>query len=266
MLEAMDAAGVDTIVSSPNVLGELFELESSEAGELLQFLNEEAARIQREHPGRIVGLAMLPMNDVETAVDLLDDAVLRLGLGGVCIPSNIGGGPVATDERLAIYERIEAHGIPVFLHPAHRSVAADAIDWKTDVGLGWLWETSAAAMSLIYSGTLDRCPGLQIVHPHLGGVIPYLLGRIESLEEEDDSPSTDRSISEYFRQNFYADSVGRTPGAIRLAVQTYGFDRVVFGSDIPWWNLAAGIRYVRDELGADAEAMMTRNRVPMAVS
>src|ERR1019366_7264223 len=86
-----------------------------------QLLNEEMARAQRELPNRFVGLAMLPMQDADAAIEALDTAILSLGLRGVCILSHIDGKPIASSETLPIYRRIAELGAPVFLHPANRS-------------------------------------------------------------------------------------------------------------------------------------------------
>jgi len=36
-------------------------------------------------------------------------------------------------------------------------------------------------LRMIYSGTLDRTPGLTLIVPHLGGMIPYLVQRLDDL-------------------------------------------------------------------------------------
>ena len=107
--------------------------------------------------------------------------------------------------------------------------------------------TSAAAFNLIESGTLDACPSLTVLHPHLGGVLPYLLGRLERIQNE----RRELPVGEYLRTRFYTDTVGRTPGQIRLAMQAYGPDRVLFGSDNPFEQMAWMKQYVIDEGAAE---------------
>ena len=262
MLADLDANGVHAMLAGPSMLGEMHALEPAEAVERLTQLAEELSQAQTQLKGRLFGLAMLPLHDPASALAVLDDTLGRLGLAGVSIPSNVGGEPVVSEQLLPVYERIEQLGAPVVMHPAARTIVADRVPWKAEVGIGWLWETSVAALSFIYSGVLDRCPELQIVHPHLGGVLPYLLGRI--LAVPDLPPRTERRVDEYLRQNFYVDSVGKTPGAVRLAIQTYGANRIVFGSDTPYWRLADELRYLRDELPAEQLEAILDVRVPLA--
>src|SRR5579863_8364570 len=66
--ERLDAAGSDVGVSSPNMVADVTRLDVGEAREITQLLNEETARVQREHGERFIGLAMLPMQDVGAAI------------------------------------------------------------------------------------------------------------------------------------------------------------------------------------------------------
>jgi predicted TIM-barrel fold metal-dependent hydrolase len=86
-------------------------------------------------------------------------------------------------------------------------------------------------LSLVYEGVLDACPDLTIVHPHLGGALPAVVDRVVECEVDVD---TRFELRTYLRRNFFVDSVQKTPGAARLAVETYGLERVVFATDYPW--------------------------------
>src|ERR1700730_15377161 len=56
-LADMDEHGIDVMVCSPNLVGEVTVLPLAEARETAQLVNEEMARAQREFAGRFVGLA-----------------------------------------------------------------------------------------------------------------------------------------------------------------------------------------------------------------
>jgi aminocarboxymuconate-semialdehyde decarboxylase len=247
-LELAASLDIDVLVLSPPPLGECQHLPGSEAAELLQSVNAELAVAQRANPGRVVGLAMLPMQDPESAVAVLDDAV-ALGLRGVCMLSSIEGRPVATDETLPVFRRLDELGVPLVLHPAVRSQTYEpgAPPSVAEGGIGWMAHTALAAFNLIESGTLDACPSLSVLHPHLGGVLPYVLGRVERIQSE----RAPLAIGDYLRRRFFTDTVSRTPGAIRLALETYGPNRVLFGSDHPFEQMAWMKQFVIDEGVAD---------------
>jgi aminocarboxymuconate-semialdehyde decarboxylase len=175
LLELMEGNGIDVLVSSSEPLS-VTGWQIDEAAEAARVLNEEKARAQERHPDRYVGLATLPLQDPERALEELEHAVVKRGLGGVCFPSNVQGSPITSPELMPLYERIEELGVPLFLHPT-ASIARERLrDYGLDYVIGYMLDTSVAALNLVFSGTTRRCPGLKIVHPHLGAVLPYLAG------------------------------------------------------------------------------------------
>jgi aminocarboxymuconate-semialdehyde decarboxylase len=262
-LAGMDDLGIDAVVTSPSLLGEVADLELPAAREAIDFINEAGARAQRDHPGRIFATAMLPVQDLGASIETVDRAV-ELGLQAVCMVSNAGGRPIASEKTLPLYKCIEGHGLPIILHPASQSLAAPSgIDTVADVGVGWMFDTSAAALSLITSGTLDACPNLRIVHPHLGGVIPFIDGRLAVTLRLWAAEQLAHPLTHYLRNHFYIDSVSQTPGALQLAIECYGVDRVLFASDYPWIPRANARPYVeRNANEADVAAILFDNQLP----
>ena len=261
----MDEVGIDAVVTSASLIGEVADLELSAAKETTAFINEAAASAQRQHPGRVYGTAMLPVQDVAASIETVDRAI-ELGLRAICMVSNAAGRPIATNETLPLYQHIEASGLPIILHPASTSVAAaSGIDAVAEVGVGSMFDTTAAALSLITSGTLDACPNLQIVHPHLGGVLPFLKGRLDVTLQLWGTTELAHPLDHYLRHNFYVDSVSQTPGALPLAVEYYGVDRILFASDYPWIPAAAARPYVERSAPDAADARTDPVRKSAAV-
>lgn len=260
-LRDMDAHGIDAIVVSPGAFGGDTSALGDDGIALMRLLNRETALAQRSHPERIAGLAVLPMHDPAAALELLAEAV-GLGLRGVSQVSNVGGRSIADAPLMDVYAAIADAGLPVFLHPAQRSVAA-VVGYSPiiEMGLTWMYDTAAAALALVYSGVLDAFPTLTVVHPHLGGVLPYVADRVAAQAAAVGS-SASHPLGHYLRTRFYTDSVGMTPASLRLAVDTYGGDRVLFGSDYPWLSRRDALDFVARALDADAaEAITRRNRV-----
>jgi aminocarboxymuconate-semialdehyde decarboxylase len=259
VLDSLEPIGIDVLITSSESLG-LTTWTAEEEREGARVLNEAKAAAQREHPGRFFGLATLPMQDPEAALEELDFAVGRLGLVGVCVGSNIDRAPIVGPELLPVYQRIEQLGVPLFLHPT-TSLASEALQFGMEFILGWMFDTSVAALSLVLSRTLDECPDLTVVHPHLGAMLPYLAGRIDfeyktpwGGNEELPAPPT-----EYLRR-FYTDTVSDSPAALDMALEFYGDERVLFGSDYPWWPPQRGLDFVTDSLeGARLQQVLAGN-------
>ena len=92
-LEMMDELGIATqvlSVPSPNAY-----CVDPERGELLaRQTNEEFAEICRRHPGRFEALAMLPLQEVDRALGVVEWSMSELGMKGAMILSNIDGLPL----------------------------------------------------------------------------------------------------------------------------------------------------------------------------
>jgi aminocarboxymuconate-semialdehyde decarboxylase len=258
-LEAATAAGIDAVVSSPASIG-VDGLPPEEARELAQLLNEEQSKAQRAYPGRFYGLATLPLHDADSAVAALDDAVLRLGLRALYLHSNVDGDPLDSDRLRPVYARAAALGLPIFLHPAKSIFAASLPRFGLDSVVGYVFETTVAALTLVFGGILDEFEELLFVHPHLGGTVPFLAGRIdyEYWQPWAHNAKLARPPSEYLRR-FYVDSVSRNPGALALASAFYGSDRILLGSDYPWWPADEAVALVRSSLEPAALAALDTN-------
>ena len=146
---------------SPNLIGDVTWYELGEARETLALLHEEYARAQARLGSRFIGLCMLPLQDTAAAIETLDHAIVELGLRGVLMNVAPAGRSLVSELTLPVFERIEQLGVPIFLHPANRSLVWDfaaPFGRLAESGLGWMFDTSLAALSLITSGTLDRFP------------------------------------------------------------------------------------------------------------
>lgn len=236
-LERQSGYGIDAGIYGPSVLGDVTRLELDLAVKWARMYNKAYGEAQRAYPGKFFGLATLPAQDTSAALEVLDEAIMEHGLVGVFIHSNIAGQSIANDGMRPVYERIAKLKIPVFIHPTLSIVNyPNGIDWFVEVTFGWMFDSTLAAISLILSGILDEFPSLQIVHPHFGGVLPYLRGRIRDSTVYPWAPDIKRPVDEYLRTNFYTDTAVRAPEDIQSIFDTYGANRVLFSSDYPWQN------------------------------
>ncbi len=240
-LASAAANDIDAIVVGPATLSEVLHLDAGEATELLNRLHEHYAVAQRTYPGRFVGLASLPMQSTKHALEVLDRAIGELDLRGIALLTTNEGRPVIDDGLWPVYERIAELGVPIFLHPGYRSMTRRSLGTFRDVALGWMFQTSVAALQLIDSGILDAQPDLVVVHPHLGGVLPYVAGRVGPVPGSAREP-----LRHYFARNFYVDTAAATPPAIAVACETYGVERIVFASDHPFAAMDVRRRFLED--------------------
>jgi predicted TIM-barrel fold metal-dependent hydrolase len=230
----MDDAGVDVSVLSVNMPGpERLSPELAVAG--ARACNNYLAEVCARYPDRFVGLASLPLQDVPSAIHELDRAIDELDLRGIVLYSHIDGRPVDAPEFEPFYAHVETRGVPMVLHPTVPTWSGAIKDHSMIPMLGLMVDTSIAMLRLILGGVLERHPQLQVVHPHAGGVLPYLMGRIEEQTEVKGRgrEHITKSPAEYYR-HVYLDLVSPSQLAIRYAYDFAGPDHLLFGSDHPW--------------------------------
>ncbi len=101
--------------------------------------------------------------------------------------------------------------------------------------VGFMFETTLAATRLVFAGIFERHPRLQMIFPHLGGLAPYLMGRIQWGYERFAPCNENLSAPpETYFKRFYYDTVCRNVPALRMALSMFGVDHVLFGTDIPF--------------------------------
>jgi predicted TIM-barrel fold metal-dependent hydrolase len=260
-LAAMDQAGIDVSVLSINIPGPEW-LDPDLAIEGARLCNDYLAELCAQYPTRFVGLASLCMQDVPSAIAELQRAVHELHLRGALLFSHVDGQPLDAEQFEPLYQCAEALGVPLVLHPTVPSWGHAIRDHSMIPMIGFMVDTSVAMLRLILGGVLERYPRLQIVHPHAGGVLPYLMGRVEEQTETKrrGREHIRRPPSEYYNRVFL-DLVSPSPLALRYVYEFAGPERLLFGSDHPWVPITTMLELVEalDIPEADKQRMLGQN-------
>lgn len=238
-LRDMDAAGIDVSLLSVNIPGP--ELLAPELGvQGARLCNDYLAELAARHPDRFAGLATLPLQDMGAAMAEYDRAIHGLGLRGIFLFSHVAGRPLDAPEFAPLYAAAARDRVPLVLHPTVPTWAGCIADYAMIPMLGLMVDTSIAMLRLILSGTLERHPDLLLVHPHCGGVLPYLMGRVEEQTEVKGRGREHirRPPGEYYRE-VYLDLVSPSALAMEFAYRSSRPDRLLFGSDHPWVSIPA---------------------------
>ncbi|MFG2029939.1 amidohydrolase family protein [Streptomyces sp. NPDC048825] len=238
-LAAMDAAGVDVQLVSPSPSHYHYWAEPQLAERVCRLADEGTAAHCAKAPDRLHGLGLIPLQHPHLAIALLDHA-LDQGLKGVEISSHAPG-PGGTravelsDPRLApFWARAEETGALVFLHPFGCTLDERLDQWYLSNTVGQPTENAVALSHLIFSGVLDRHPGLKLIAAHGGGYLPTHIGRSDhAWRARPDARDCAREPSGYLKQ-LYFDSLVHDPHVLRELVRTAGPDRVLLGSDYPF--------------------------------
>jgi predicted TIM-barrel fold metal-dependent hydrolase len=257
-LDHMAQHGIDVTVLS---LGNpwLDFLEADAAAAWAPRLNQALARLCAQHPGRLYGLGVLPLQTPERAARELDHLSGLPGLRGAII-STRGAGHGLDDRALdPVWQRAEALELALFVHP-HYGIGMDPLGphaYALNFALGFLFETTIAVARLILGGVLDRHPRLRLLVAHGGGTLPYLAGRLDNAARAF-VPGLERLPSEHLQRLSYDVTVYHG-AAVHCALEFVGPDHLMFGTDHPFRrNPSAVYRSLADLPAAAREAVLNR--------
>jgi aminocarboxymuconate-semialdehyde decarboxylase len=243
----MDGLGhqVDVVCSIGPFSVFFSDLPAEEGRDWATMWNEEMAGAQRKYPGRLWASAAVPLQDTRVAIEVLDHAINKLGLMGVNLPGSVGSDPRIDAERLEpFYARVAELGVPLFLHPTD-AVFQDILEGYNGalhLSLGRVIEVSVAASRLILSGLMERHPNLKVVLSHTGGALPYQSGRMDKNTKAAKLP---HPASTYMKR-MYTDTVSPHSAGMKFAIDYYGIDHVMYGTDYPCWDPATCLRLLED--------------------
>ncbi len=204
---------------------------------LSQLTNDFLADICRQSPHRFSGFVNVPLGNVKHAIDELNRALEAPGMLGVSVGTHIRGKPLSSPEFAAFFEEVDRLGTTVMIHPMS-PVGIESVPEYQDFhrSIGFLWETTMAVGRLALSGVFERYQNIDWVLSHLGGAVPYVYTSMDMCQKR--NPANEymppRPLSEYFR-GLYVDAARlMTVPILACAIDLFGEEHIMFGSDIPF--------------------------------
>jgi len=232
-LAVMDAHGIDMTIISINDPGP--ETFGEDGPKVAKMANDFIAFVTREYPGRFFGLAFLPMQDMKAAQIELERCIEKLGAKGILLYSNINGQFPDVPEFRPIFQWAEQLDLPILMHPAYPVTYEQTKDYQLTGSLGLMFDTTIALARIIFAGILEQHPKLKLLCPHVGGTLPYLIGRMDHQTQvlKRGTDNIKKPPSEYLKQ-VYFDTVSPSHLAIKYCLDLVGPDHLLYGSDHPW--------------------------------
>lgn len=247
----LDETGFDMQVLVPSPSPFAYDLEPELGLAVCRSYNNAIAGVLQRHPGRFIGLAVLPMQDPVAAVEELDRAMGELGIHAPLVISNVNQRNLDHAEFWPVYERIERIGAPLIVH-GNRFERGGVVGMERvphmhlDNGLGFLYEGTLAITSLIMGGVLDMYPRLRVGVLETGaGYLTYLMDRLQEVYEgeiyggispEFAKPVKDlvrKEPEQYMNQIWVCFNLTAERKSIPHVVERFGADRFMINSDFP---------------------------------
>ena len=247
-LRLMDRAGVELQVLSAAPQLPYAE-DRKKATAAARFVNDQYAEVVARHADRFRAFAALPLPHIDESIVELDRALNELGMVGVTMNTTVLGRALIEPDYDPIFAELNRVGTVLYLHPAGNGACSPLI---SNHHLTWMVgapvEDTISLMHLITHGFPTRYPNIKIINSHLDGALPMLLQRADN-QYQWEAPDTPEPPSVTARRMWY-DSVGHghVP-ALRCAIDSFGADRLVFGTDFPYETgdvFVRAIDYIND--------------------
>jgi uncharacterized protein len=211
------------------------------AAELAAIGNEELAALVDEYPDRFAGwVAQVALQDGERGLTRVEEEIEGRGALGAQVFTHIQGRCVDHPDYEPFFELMARLDRPIWIHP-NRTVQWSDFPLTEPESLyhlysfaGWPTDTAVTMYRLMCAGYLERWPDLKIITHHSGGTVPMIAGRLKRpprWQNVEPRAPLQRQPLDYLRR-FYADTANfGNPIALRAALEFFGEEHVLFGSD-----------------------------------
>ncbi|MBP1706915.1 MAG: amidohydrolase 2 [Chloroflexi bacterium] len=242
----------------------------AKAADLAKRANDEMAELVLKYPDRFVAaLTTVPMNNIDAALKEIDRSIKDLRFKGIYIHTPVDEKPLDLPEFMPLYQKMSEYDLPIVIHPMRAPTHPDYLTEKESKYnifslFGWPYDTTSAMARLVFSGVMEKYPGLKILTHHCGGMVPFYAERIKQFTQQyergregEKSLGLKKDQIEYFRM-FYADTaIYGNPAALMCGLKFFGADHIVFGVDFPLGDTEEGNRNYRQTINAIEEMEIT---------
>jgi len=201
--------------------------------EVARACNEFQAQRVRDNQARFGAFALLPLPDVDGALEEISYALHVLRLDGIGLFSSVSGRYLGDPRFDPVFDELNRRSAVVFIHPTHCEAPEHTCLQAPPFVVEYVFDTTRAIVNLIYSGTLRRCPNIRLIVAHGGGTVPFLAQRIAMMEGHRGAKSVTDVIPTL--RSLYYEIASTTSGfALRSLQELAVPEHILWGSDLPF--------------------------------
>jgi predicted TIM-barrel fold metal-dependent hydrolase len=207
---------------------------------------------------RLKAAAIVPFQNVSSAVIEIKRAVTELGLVGVALSSLGLSEHIGMPTYWPIYQELERLNVPLLIH--NLSYQGPGQDLRADTFLfqdtvGGSMETFHACTALMYGGIPDKFPKLRIGVFNTGvGWVPFLMERMDKDFEgrnQEEAPFLKSLPSNHITGGNWYFATTYDEQSLPYVLETVGESQIIFGSAYPeadslFPNAVSSVRERRD--------------------
>lgn len=199
-----------------------------------ELYNSALEEILKERP-EIVASCLLDLDDLDNVSSKIEKLKDK-GFGAINLASSYNGAFVV-DKLYPLFEAAQKHSLPVFVHPQTiNPVGYERIkDPLLMPVLEYSLDISLCLGLFMMEGVLEKFK-VKFIFSSLGGVVPFLKERFDRvymmLRKREIVKDLGKAPSQILK-SVYVDTSGSSLENIQLALNLFGRDKILWGSDYP---------------------------------
>jgi predicted TIM-barrel fold metal-dependent hydrolase len=239
--EVCAKAGITArLISNPFAAEVMTAVSKKPALDIVKYLNDQTAAIVARAPSNPKKFGLGTVNPLDAShIAEGERCLAALGFKGLLVTSSWHGAFIDGEKAFPFWEWAQARQVPIFIHPPRVPIGHDRQmdQFKLDELVGRPFDTAMALTRMILSGMLDRFSRLNIAVAHMGGGLLPVIGRLDFGWRLSSTGMPERAVircarrpSEYLSR-LSVDTMGFWAPHVREAVEVFGAERVMFGTD-----------------------------------
>jgi len=245
-LDEMDKSGIAVAVLSVVQPGTWYGDNVEESRSLNRRLNEYAAGLAKDHPGRFGMFACIAPPDTEGSLKEIEYALDTLKADGIGLLTSYQGKYLGEPSYAPVYEELNRRKAVVYVHPTVPACCGEVVPGIPPSSIEYATDSTRTIAHLVFSGTSAKYPDIRWIFSHSGGTLPFLTGRFIRLAVERKTAHLPNGPLPEMRKFHYELAQGNTPGQIAALLKMVSVSQVMYGTDYPFRDGAEVNRGIAD--------------------
>jgi len=230
-LEVLDRLSIATGIVSLSRPG-IYLSSLRDARSLARDINDYAAALKSDHPGKFGFFAVLPFPDVDASLEEAERCLDQLGASGIVLLTSTQGQYLGDPAYEPLMSELNARRSVLFVHPT--LPPATLVPGMPPYVMDFLLDTGRAAVNMVRHGVPLRYPDLRIILSHGGGFVPYVAERIAQTQPFVERGVDPQAMMAGLRSFYFDTALTGGSSAMSTLVSFAGADKILFGSDWPY--------------------------------
>lgn len=237
-IEEMDRNGIATAITSISNPG-IWMGNVQSARSLARACNEYAAQMVRDYPGRFGIFAALPLPDPDGSLREIEYALDVLKADGFGLMTSYEDRWPGDPAYAPVFEELNRRKAVVYFHPLAPACCRGLIPDVPEAVMEFLFDTTRAITSLLFSGTFTRYPDIRFIFSHAGGAMPALAGRVEGYvrRHSELAPHLPNGVLHELKRLHFDLAVSVNPATMAALRNLVPIEQMLFGSDFPYMDI-----------------------------